>query len=51
MDLLSFSAVPEPGRLAILGAFFILGAVLLRKLLIRTRTTLEATSKADIQVK
>jgi hypothetical protein len=51
MYLLSFSAVPEPGRLAIIGAFMIFGAVLLRRLLIRTHPTLEAAPKADVQAK
>ena len=51
MNLLSLIAVPEPGRLAILGAFMIFGAVLLRRLLIRTHRTLEAVPKADIQAK
>jgi hypothetical protein len=51
MDLLTLTALPEPQRLALLGGVFILCAVLLRKLLIRTDSPLEATSHADMRAK
>lgn len=49
--LMFFDALPEPGRLALVGACLISAALILRKILIRVQPVLDPTRKVDAHVK
>jgi len=42
-----FGSLAEPARLALMGASLMIGALLLRKLLLPVHSTLDSASKAD----